>query len=221
MHQSNASTFNIIDLGGATELQFIMRSMIGKVNTGELVEVISVSNDGLSPVGFVSVRPLVYKIDGDNTNIERPIIHNVPYFRLQGGTNAIIIDPQVGDIGFCGFSSRDISLVKRTRKAAAPNIKSNYGISDALYFGGMLNGTPEQYVWFKEGGEVVVKATTKVTIDAPLTHCTGNLTAAGTIKDLSASSGVTMDAMRTAYNGHNHTEQGDGQPTSPPNTPMG
>lgn len=174
MTQSNANNFNINALGGATELQTIIRSMMSNISTGELVRVVDVNNDGVSPVGFVSVQPLVYKIDGDNNNVDRGIIHNVPYFRLQGGANAIIIDPQVDDIGFCGICSRDISLVKRVRSYAPPNMRRNSDISDAVYMGGCLNGTPEQYVWFKEN-EIVVKSATKVTIDSPITETTGQL----------------------------------------------
>ena len=217
--QQSANNFNINNLGGAAELQAVIRSMLASVNTGELVEVVGVSAVGVAPVGFVSVRPLVYKVDGDNNNVERGIIHNVPYFRLQGGTNAVICDPAIGDIGFCGVCSRDISLVKRIRAAAAPNMRRVSDISDAVFMGGWSSKTPEQYVWF-DGDEIKIKAKTKVTIDAPLTHCTGDFTAAGTIKDLSSSSGKTMDSMRTAYNSHNHTEQGDGNPTTGPNTPM-
>lgn len=220
MTQANANNFNINNLGGGAELQAIVRGMLGTISTGELVEVVAVSAVGVAPVGFVSVKPLVYKVDGDNNNVERGIIHNVPYFRLQGGTNAVIIDPAIGDIGFCGVCSRDISLVKRIRAAAAPNMRRVSDISDAVFMGGWSSKTPTQYVWFKDDSEIVVKAVAKVTIDAPLTHCTGNLTADGFIKDMAASSGVTMESMRTAYNGHSHIEQGDGNPTSPPNTPM-
>lgn len=219
MPQSNASGFNINNYGGGAEFKQIVMNAISLVNTGELVVVTAVEASGLAPVGFVSVKPLTLRMDADNNNVELSEIHNVPYFRLQGGANAIICDPQVGDIGFCGFCSRDISIVKRIRDFSGTNVIRASDISDAVFFGGWSAQTPEQYIYF-DGGEIKIKATTKVTIDAPLTHCTGNLTAAGTIKDLSASSGVTMDAMRTAYNGHNHTEQGDGQPTSPPNTPM-
>lgn len=181
MAQSNANNFNINRLGGASELQAITMGMMSLINTGELVRVLSVDNDGVSPVGFVSVQPLVYKIDGDNNTVARGVIHNVPYFRIQGGKSAIIIDPQEGDIGFCGICSRDISMVKRVRSFAPPNMRRNSDISDAVYFGGMLNGTPEQYIHFK-GGSIKHKS--------PVSDFSGNITSAsGVTKSISTATG--------------------------------
>ena len=178
--QQSANNFNINNLGGAAELQAVIRSMLASVNTGELVEVVGVSAVGVAPVGFVSVRPLVYKVDGDNNNVERGIVHNVPYFRLQGGTNAIICDPAIGDIGFCGVCSRDISLVKRIRAAAAPNMRRVSDISDAVFMGGWSSKTPEQYVWFN-GNNIIVKAKNQVVIDAPNLQVNGTINATGVI----------------------------------------
>lgn len=180
MQQSNANNFNINNLGGAAELQAVIRSMLASINTGELVEVIGVSATGVSPVGFVSVRPLVYKVDGDNNNIERGVIHNVPYFRLQGGTNAVIIDPAIGDIGFCGVCSRDISLVKRVRSYAAPNMRRVSDISDAVFFGGWSDKAPTQYVHFS-GGNIIIKAASQVVIDSPNLQVNGTINASGDI----------------------------------------
>lgn len=180
MQQSNANNFNINNLGGGAELQAVIRGMLGSVNTGELVEVVAVSAVGVAPVGFVSVRPLVYKVDGDNNNVERGIIHNVPYFRLQGGTNAVIIDPAIGDIGFCGVCSRDISLVKRIRAAAAPNMRRVSDISDAVFMGGWSSQTPTQYVWFN-GDNIILKAAGQVVIDAPNLQVNGTINATGDV----------------------------------------
>lgn len=220
MQQSNASQFNLLNLGGGAEFKQIVQSILSAINTGELVEVTAVDASGDSPVGFVSVKVLVQRANADGTNVELGEIHNVPYFRLQGGVNAVIIDPTKGDIGFCGFCSRDISIVKRIRDIAP---QSNYRVSDiadAVFFGGWSSKTPEQYIWF-DGDDVKIKAKATVVIDAPLTHCKGNLIADGTIKDLAQGSGLTMDSMRTAYNSHTHLEQGDGQQTGTPSAPMG
>lgn len=180
MSQQQANNFNINQTGSATELQAVIRGMLSTISSGELVEVVGVSASGVAPVGFVSVRPLVYKVDGDNNNVERGVIHNVPYFRLQGGKNAIICDPAIGDIGFCGICSRDISLVKRVRAAAAPNMRRICDISDAVFFGGWSSQTPEQYIWF-DGSEVKIKATSQVIIDAPNLQVNGTINATGDI----------------------------------------
>lgn len=208
MQQNKANDFNINNLGGGTELLAIISGALSAISSGELVQVIEVNTSGLAPVGFVSVRPLVYKIDGDNQNVERAVIHNVPYFRLQGGTNAIVCDPQVGDIGFCGICSRDISLAKRVRSYAPPNMKRMCDISDAVFFGGWSAQAPQQYVYF-DGSEIKIKANAKVTIDAPLTATTGNLAVNGTIN---STGNITGNGI--SFNTHTHS----GVQTGPSNT---
>ncbi|WP_273456399.1 phage baseplate assembly protein V [Nevskia ramosa] len=62
------------------------------------------------------------------------------------------------------------------------------------------------HVWLKSDGEIAIKASLKVTIDSPLVHCTGELTAAGRIYSATAVQDPlgTMQEMRVTYNGHNH-----------------
>lgn len=227
MQQSNASNFNILSLGGGAEFKQNVASILGSINTGELVEVTAVEDVGVSSVGFVSVKILTLRTNADNNNVELGEIHNVPYFRLQGGKNAVIIDPQVGDIGYCGFCSRDISIVKRIRAMAAQNMSRISDVSDAVYFGGWGSVAPEQYVWF-DGDDIKLKAKSKVIIDAPLTEVENDLLVKGKIDSVGAITSQTsvsdpkgsIERMRSQYNTHNHIEQGDGQPTTSPNTPM-
>jgi hypothetical protein len=67
---------------------------------------------------------------GKREAVEHGVIYSIPYFRLQGGVNAIIIDPEPGDIGMCGFCSRDISVVKNTKKIANPGSYRKYAWAD-------------------------------------------------------------------------------------------
>lgn len=227
MQQSNASAFNINNLGGASEFKKNVMAILSKMNTGELVKVTAVNASGLNPVGFVSVKFLTQRTGADGNNIELGEVHNVPYFRLQGGKNAVIIDPEIGDIGYCGFCSRDISIVKRTRKVSAQNMKRISSESDAFYFGAWNGITPEQYIYFKDDS-IHVKATTKVVIDAPMTEVENNMLVKGNLMAVGTVTSQTniidpigsMAKMRTQYNEHDHIEQGDGQPTSPPSTEM-
>lgn len=174
MQQSNASSFNINQLGGATEFQAQVRAMLSRINTGELVEVTAVEATGVDPVGFVSVKFLTLRTNADNDNIEMGEVHNVPYFRITGGKNGIICDPQVGDIGYCGFCSRDISIVKRTRKQAATNVNRVSDVSDAFFFGGWSNYTLNQYVQFLENG-INIKSTGDVNINGLTITAEGKL----------------------------------------------
>ena len=100
---------------------FMVWSILAEVRTMTLVKIVGVTNDGgISPVGFVDILPLVNQTDGAGNAEAHGVIYNCPYFRLQGGTNAIIIDPSVGDIGWAGFADRDISAGATWPGAAAP-----------------------------------------------------------------------------------------------------
>ena len=138
--------------GGAGEISAIVSGIVSRIQTVTLVRVVKTKSGGLAPVGLVDVQPLVAQISGDGTVTPHGIIYNVPYFRMQGGGNAVIIDPAPGDIGMCGFCSRDISSVKQNKAPSAPQSRRRFDFSDGLYFGGFLNGTPEQYIHFKDGG---------------------------------------------------------------------
>ena len=138
--------------GGQGEIGYIVESILSRLQTVTLVKVVAVKGGGLSPVGMVDVQPLVSQIDGSGGVIPHGVIFNVPYMRLQGGSNAVIIDPKAGDIGMCGFCSRDISSVKQNKAPSAPQSRRRFDYSDGLYFGGFLNGTPKQYIHFKDGG---------------------------------------------------------------------
>lgn len=184
MPQSNASGFNINNLGGSAEIEQIIYTYLAKINTGEIVEITAVDSSGDGPVGFVSVKPLLYRIGSDNNNIELGEIHNVPYYRVQGGANAVICDPEIGDIGYCGFASRDTSLLKRARAPVGPNVNRFSDLSDAFLISTWSKKTAVQYIWFK-GDEIYVKATSKIILDAPEVEIpNGKLTVSGLIESL-------------------------------------
>lgn len=134
--------------GEYNQLLFMIRQVLSKVNVAALCEVVAVSGGGVGPVGYVDLQPLVNQVDGFGNAIPQGVLHNIPYMRIQGGANAIIIDPQIGDIGAAVFSDRDISSVKATGKQANPGSRRRFDVADGLYFGGMLNGTPTQYIQF-------------------------------------------------------------------------
>lgn len=148
-------------------LRFIIEQRLMRIVTCALVKVVAVTNNGgITPVGTVDVQPLVNQLTGDGTAVPHATIYRLPYMRLQGGANAVILDPQVGDIGMAGFCYRDISKVKATKAQANPGSSRTFNWSDGLYFGGFLNGVPTQYVAFASGGITVVSPT-KITLQAP------------------------------------------------------
>lgn len=185
-------------MGEWNRLRFAIQQQILSLNTSLPVRVLSVSGGGVAPVGFVSVQILVDQVTGNNKTIEHAEIVNVPYVRMQGGSNAVIIDPQVGDIGLACFSSRDISAVKNVRENAPPGSRRAYDFSDAVYIGGLLNGAPTQYIQFVTGG-VLVHSPDEVKLGDT----------AATVRSL------VDERMTAIFNGHTH---GTG---APPNQTMG
>jgi hypothetical protein len=149
-------------------LAFICQQLINKLATITLVQVQAVSNSGgVSAVGTVSVMPLVNQLAGDGTAVKHGTLVNVPYLRVQGGTDAVILDPKVGDIGMCAFCMRDISAVKQAKAQSNPGSFRKYDWADGLYLGGFLNAVPVQYVQFSAAG-ITVHSPTKVRIEAPV-----------------------------------------------------
>lgn len=136
-------------------LNFAIQQAMLKLQTSLPVRVMAVRNAGLVPVGQVDIQVLVDMVDGQGNTVQHGTISNVPYFRLQGGTNAVIVDPSPGDIGMACFCSRDISSVKSVKDAAPPGSWRSHDFSDALYLGGFLNGTPTSYVQITDGGILV------------------------------------------------------------------
>ena len=147
------------------QLDFVVRSIMAGMATATLVRVEAVdAGEGVAPVGFVDVQPMVAQVDGAGQPTPHGIVHGVPFFRLQGGSNAVIIDPVPGDIGVCVFASHDISSVKANRAPANPGSRRRFAYSDGLYLGGFLNGAPQNYVRFTTTGDIELKPATKVTV---------------------------------------------------------
>jgi len=180
--------------GQYNQIAFIVGQLLSRVQTATLVRIEACSNDGeLSPVGTVDVLPLVNQLDGNGKPYPHIIIPKVPYLRMQGGSNAIILDPQVGDIGLAVFASRDISKVKSTKAQANPGSFRKHDFADGMYVGGMLNGTPQQYVRFTTDGIELVSPT-KVTVTAPNISLDGDLTVTG---NMTAEADLTVAGTTT------------------------
>lgn len=153
-------------VAGAAQDMYIINNLIANIHTMMPVKILSVTvpPDSLAPIGRCEVLPLVQQIDGSNNVYPMGKIINVPYLRVQGGSNAIVIDPQVGDVGLCGFCERDISIVKRTGELSAPDTRRKYDINSAVYMFTMMSGAPTQYIHFKSSG-IDIKSTGIVNIN--------------------------------------------------------
>jgi hypothetical protein len=202
--------------GDFVALSFLVNQILARISTITLVKIVSVTNNGgVSPVGFVDVQPLVNQTDGAGNATVHGIVYNLPYFRLQGGTNAIILDPQVGDIGMCGFASRDISSVKASKAQANPGSGRTFDWADGLYLGGMLNGTPVQYMAFSSSGIDIVSptkivlraalveidASTSLTVNSPSSRFSGAVTIQGLLSWLAGMTGSVVSGVASVITG--------------------
>jgi hypothetical protein len=197
-------------------LAFVIQQLLSRVATLTLVKVVACTNNGgLAPYGFVDVIPLVNQVNGRGDTFPHGTLFRLPYFRLQGGTNAVILDPQRDDIGMAAFCSRDISSVKATppqqlgmltRGKAEPR-RAAPAVSiwrDGLYIGGFLNGTPSQYVQFNSSGVTIVSPSL-VTVQAPTIELHGAVHVTGAVTgDSSAVFQGNVTGQGTSLHTHSH-----------------
>jgi len=183
---------NFVPADNASELgrlKFIITAAMSGLRTSMPVEVMSVTNSGgVSPIGTVSVKPLVQAKDGGGNAIPHGIIYNVPYMRIQGGSNAVILDPQVGDIGLASVCDRDISAVKSNLAESPPGSSRKYDMSDIVYLMTIISATtPTQYVQFNASGIVIASPlnvtinANEVDINAPTVKINGNVQTTGSL----------------------------------------
>jgi hypothetical protein len=155
-------------------LMFTIKRALSSVNVATLVQVQEVYGAGIGPVGTVDVLPLVNQVDGANQATPHTTIYGVPYFRYQGGTNAVIVDPSVGDFGFCIFADRDFGSVQAGIEGgnaamlavpgagAPPSSVRRFDYADGIYLGGWNGAStlaPISYVQVVDGTINVVNPT--------------------------------------------------------------
>ena len=181
-------------------LSFVIQQALAKLNVATLVQVTGIDIvGGTGPCGTVEVMPLVQQVAGDGTAIPHGTIFEVPYLRIQGGVNAVICDPVIGDIGFCVFADRDISKVMQAKATAMPGSERRFDFADAMYIGGWSSVSPTQYLQFLAGS---------ILLQTPAVNTTTQYEVSGT-KVVSArqsnvpqpTGGATIDVQsRTAIN---------------------
>lgn len=151
-----------------TTMVFLVNQLLRGKATATLVRVEACTNDGgLVPTGTVDVTPLVNQVDGAGQPVPHSTVYGLLYQRAQGGNNAVILDPQPGDLGVAVFASRDISAVKASKGQANPGSSRVMDYADGIYLGGVLNGTPTSYVQFQADGSIAIHSPVKVVVSAP------------------------------------------------------
>lgn len=194
----SASQFNAI--------ASIVSMLLGRIATATLVRVQAVTTTGaVAPAGYVDILPLVNQVDGAGNAEPHRTIYRAPYFRLYGGSNAVILDPQVGDIGVAIFADHDISSAVTNndpanasgqRGQANPGSGRRFSMADAIYLGGLLGDTPNQFVRFSSTG-IEIHSPDQVKLQAPdVTIDCDSLT-------VTASGAVAINSTSLTHNGIN------------------
>ena len=147
------------DASGYNELAFVVNQIVGRIATSTLVRVMSVTPGPSLEIGTVSVMPCVHQVDGAMNATPHGTVYNLPYARVQGGVNAVICDPAVGDIGWAGFCSTDISVVKASRAPGVPGSRRRFDWSDGVYLFTVIGLTPPtRYIQFTASGIAITGA---------------------------------------------------------------
>ncbi|HHK4131260.1 TPA: phage baseplate protein [Enterobacter roggenkampii] len=171
----------------------------------EIVKVVAVR--GVAPNLVVDALPLLSRTDSSGAMISNSIIYDLPVWRLQRGNSAVIMDPVVGDIGVIGVCDRDTSLVRANLKESVPGSKRKHNKSDAIYFGGILNAPPTQYVEFADN-KINIVAPNGVSITTPDMYVSGNIRAGGDITDNVDTQSASLKTLRDKYDQHKHPVPG-------------
>lgn len=154
--------------GRLNSTAFLVKQLQALVRTAALVRVTAVYGGGLAGIGRVDVKQLVNLIDGIGNGSDASEIFELPFARVQGGANAVICDPVVGDIGVAVFADRDISVVKANDGAqSVPGSRRSHNASDGLYLFSVMGYGPTQYVEFTDDGiDIVDKNSNTIVMDA-------------------------------------------------------
>jgi hypothetical protein len=204
-----------VDAAFFNVLSFIIQQALGQNATATLVKVISCTNTGdVSAVGTVVVQPLVKLIDGAGNTSSHGELQALPYFRLYGGKNAVIMDPQKDDIGLAIFADRDISSVVTNQAEANPGSARRFNMADGLYVGGFLGSIPQQYVQFTDdgvnitdkNGNTIVMDSSGITINGVIFDRSQNIT---NFHEATSQGGVTVThhSHHQGTDTHGDTEQ--------------
>lgn len=185
--EDGASQFNAVE--------FVVRNMLARVSTATIVQVVSSTNAGeVAPPGFVDITPLVNLIDGNGKAIKHGTIYRCPVARMQGGSNAVILDPVAGDIGIAVFADRDITSVISNEARSNPGSFRRFSMADALYLGGVLGAAPTQYVRLSDDG-IELHSPTAILLTAP------SVTITSPVVEVNASTSVILTTPLFTVNG--------------------
>ena len=177
---SDAGYLGSADVGDMSNdynvLSYIIAQHINKIATLAAVKVVAVQGGGVAQIGTVDVQPLVNQVDGAGNPTPHAVVYGLPFFRTQGGPNAVITDPVVGDIGAALFFSHDTSKVRATGGQANPGSFRRFDWADGVYLGCWLAAAPTRSVQLGSSGILAVDPAL-IKLEAPIVETTAVLKA--------------------------------------------
>lgn len=189
-------------------LSFLIDQVMGGVAICKIVKVVAVTNTGGDvAAGTVDVLPLVTQMDGNGNPVPHETVYGLPYGRIYGGGNAVILDPQIGDIGIVVFADRDSSSVIHSQTQNTPGSGRRFSMSDGLYVCGILGGVPTQFVQFLASG-IVIKSPSSIKLQAP------DIQLIAPTVEITATTSVTVNSPQINLNGNITQTAGSGTGTA-------
>lgn len=173
--------------------EFIFDKMLGEYAFIDLVRVIEVTGKTLT------VQSLLLGRQDSGEGIDNLPIYNIPFLRLQRGASAVVMDPEIGDVGLMATCDKDISISKKTKKDSVPPSGRMHSKIDGVYLTGVysLNQEPTQYVRFNDSG-IDIKSPRAVNINGLQVLSDGRLQLVnGVIVDTHVHSGVESGGANT------------------------
>lgn len=169
-----------VDSSDLNRLEFLIKVLQRDMSTAIPVIITATQAGDTNAAGYVDARPLVAQIDAWGNSLPMAVIHHLPYFRLQSGRAAVVLDPVVGDIGLAVFAQSDCSNVKQgANQTVQPGSWRKFDQADGFYVGGFLNKSVDTFVRLAQDGSITIKAPGNVTIDAPTVTYTGDIICGG------------------------------------------
>ncbi len=195
---SSTSQFNAND--------FQIQQALRKISTVFLARIDSCSTQGVSGSGRVSATPLTTQIDGVGNAIPATELLHLPFYRLQQGIGAVILDPVPGDIGVFVSCKSDISNIDKDTKAPQrPGSFREFDQSDSVMVGAIHTRDPQVYIHIKQDQTILIHAPQGVRIE---TDADVEIEAKGDLKanvsgnaELTAKGNVSITSPQTTIHG--------------------
>lgn len=199
----------------ALRTQALILSLIRDIRTAIPVKVMAVHpGEGTPPaIGTVDVQPLVQAVDGAGKLWKLGKTYGAQFSRIQAGNTAIVVDPNVGDIGLAVACDRDISSVIAAAGIAGPGSARIHDISDLVYLYSILSVKAiTQYILANAQGLTLLTPNT-LTLQGGQINMVGPINANGAII---SSAGEITDALGVVLGTHIHSASGGTGNGGPP-----